>query len=84
MKMAAVLLPMPAFGLWADDESLHGFLLWLKMGAELSGWVRYLLMMGGGAGFADAALGLWAEDESLHGIPFGLKFIPAGWWVVAG
>src|ERR1700691_5241645 len=27
-----------AFGLWADYESLHGFLLWLKMDAELLGW----------------------------------------------
>jgi hypothetical protein len=26
-----------AFGLWADDESLHGFLLWLKMDAEFLG-----------------------------------------------
>jgi hypothetical protein len=26
-----------AFGLWADDESLHGFLLWLKMDVGLSG-----------------------------------------------
>ena len=26
-----------AFGLWADDESLHGFLLWLKTGTELLG-----------------------------------------------
>ena len=26
-----------ALGLWAEDESLHGFLLWLKTGAELLG-----------------------------------------------